>query len=358
MCCAMQRGCCRPGADSVARPAPRQADLPLPDALRPDAVPHTKMYHVNLSGGPAQPPCLCMGCVRCGVPLSRLPAARRTKQCPPRALPVAAHAACPSPWPPLACSVPLRGGLVGHPAAVPHCAHPPVRGGRRSGWVRGEGADAGVVRLQARQGKARRCPCSWMQKQAWPSKYVPTPQAGGGAHGARHAGRPDVRLGRQDRPLHQPAGARWAHPGWQQELRRPLLGGRARCAPPEALPCPRGPACPCGARRPCVVLPLTPWPCLMPCASPPAAGRRPAARAAAAHDSQRREVLPGGWVGGLREGLKRAVPPGFGTRLPRESQRGRGRSWVHGRPTRCAALVMHRARRAWPTSRQPAMHAR
>lgn len=27
-----------------------QNDLPLPDALRPDAVPHTKMYHVNLSG--------------------------------------------------------------------------------------------------------------------------------------------------------------------------------------------------------------------------------------------------------------------------------------------------------------------
>ena len=26
------------------------ADLPLPDALRPDAAPHTQMYHVNMSG--------------------------------------------------------------------------------------------------------------------------------------------------------------------------------------------------------------------------------------------------------------------------------------------------------------------
>jgi hypothetical protein len=32
------------------REVAREADLPLPDALRPDAVPHTKMYHVNLSG--------------------------------------------------------------------------------------------------------------------------------------------------------------------------------------------------------------------------------------------------------------------------------------------------------------------
>ncbi|PRW33729.1 arginine decarboxylase [Chlorella sorokiniana] len=31
------------------REVAREADLPLPDALRPDAVPHTKMYHVNLS---------------------------------------------------------------------------------------------------------------------------------------------------------------------------------------------------------------------------------------------------------------------------------------------------------------------
>jgi hypothetical protein len=28
-----------------------ESDLPLPDALRPDAVPGTKMYHVNMSGG-------------------------------------------------------------------------------------------------------------------------------------------------------------------------------------------------------------------------------------------------------------------------------------------------------------------
>lgn len=32
------------------RQVARDNDLPLPDALRPDAVPHTKMYHVNLSG--------------------------------------------------------------------------------------------------------------------------------------------------------------------------------------------------------------------------------------------------------------------------------------------------------------------
>lgn len=31
------------------REVAREADLPLPDALRPDAVPHTKMYHINLS---------------------------------------------------------------------------------------------------------------------------------------------------------------------------------------------------------------------------------------------------------------------------------------------------------------------
>ena len=33
------------------REVARESDLPLPDALRPDAVPGTKMYHVNMSGG-------------------------------------------------------------------------------------------------------------------------------------------------------------------------------------------------------------------------------------------------------------------------------------------------------------------
>ena len=37
-------------ASAVPPHPPTQADLPLPDALRPDAVPHTKMYHINLSG--------------------------------------------------------------------------------------------------------------------------------------------------------------------------------------------------------------------------------------------------------------------------------------------------------------------
>jgi ferric-dicitrate binding protein FerR (iron transport regulator) len=32
------------------RDVAQASDLPLPDALRPDAVPHAKMYHVNMSG--------------------------------------------------------------------------------------------------------------------------------------------------------------------------------------------------------------------------------------------------------------------------------------------------------------------
>lgn len=41
------------------RQVAREHDLPLPDALRPDAaLPHTKMYHVNMSGGARCPHCL------------------------------------------------------------------------------------------------------------------------------------------------------------------------------------------------------------------------------------------------------------------------------------------------------------
>ena len=48
-------------------------DLPLPDALRPDAVPHTRMYHVNMSGEAAAPPPPWPPCPPSGWPAPALP---------------------------------------------------------------------------------------------------------------------------------------------------------------------------------------------------------------------------------------------------------------------------------------------
>lgn len=152
-------------ASAVPPHPPTQADLPLPDALRPDAVPHTKMYHINLSGalwwGEGLVGIIAMALALVGrwVRLRHSPAhgsLRLPSACGKAAVHALIHPAPTLTHPalPLPCSVPLRGRLLGHPAAVPHRAHPPVREGGAWRLVVAAGAAVGVVYLHG-------SPASW-----------------------------------------------------------------------------------------------------------------------------------------------------------------------------------------------------
>ena len=214
--CQARRGAAAWSLAAPPRPLPqvaREADLPLPDALRPDAaLPHTTMYHVNLSG--ARVLAGDAWCLAAGAAAGRCPACR---SCPPTlpgtclARPAVFRSAVDS-WAiqQLFPIVPIH-RLCEEPTV--RCAWPPrqCRGAARAG---------GATRRHARPPCAHTPPC-----------VVPCCPAAG----PRHAGRPDLRLGRQGGPLHQPAGGwggtAWGRlwvDGWWAAPRSAQLAGRSR----------------------------------------------------------------------------------------------------------------------------------